>query len=422
MTEIHQLDIRQRVLEIIDRNHMAQAQFLAKLIQMPADNPPGDCAPHAQYAAALLEALGFFVQKHHVPEALVRERGMISATNLIICERFGNGPTIALNANGDAVKPGEGWSTDPYGAEVRDGAMFGRGAAWGKSDFATFAYALVALKTARALDRGTIELHLTYDEEVGGEIGPKWLLDQGLTRPHYAIVSGFSYSVLTSHAGCLHLEVSLRGRSAHAMAPDDGCDALEAACDVLRALYEHRNLYKNIRSQVRGIMSPTLNVGVISGGISTNVVPDLVTFCIDRRMIPEENPFEVEATIVGVIENVVARHQGIRCGIRRAMLAQPLTSLPGQERLVEIIRSNAKIVFGLDVPSQGMAIYTDARHYCAAGIPTVLYGAGPPTIAEAGVHKANEHLRLDDLLKATKVVALSLFELIATTDAPSRCV
>lgn len=162
-----------------------EVDFLAALVRHPSDNPPGDCAPHAEYTARLLEALGFEVERHPVPEPVVRGSGMISATNLIIRHRFGPGPVVALNAHGDVVAPGEGWSHDPYGAEIVDGRMFGRGVAVSKSDFATYAFALLALRAAGAELAGTVELHLTYDEETGGLIGPGWILEQGLSRPDF---------------------------------------------------------------------------------------------------------------------------------------------------------------------------------------------------------------------------------------------
>src|SRR5438094_578142 len=139
-----------------------EAQFLAELVKVPSDNPPGDCAPHAERTAALLEGLGFKVERHPVPIDAVRANGMISATNLIVRERFGSGPIIALNAHGDVVPPGLGWSTDPYGAVVRDGYMYGRGVAVSKSDIATYSYALLALKASGAPLGGTVELHFTY--------------------------------------------------------------------------------------------------------------------------------------------------------------------------------------------------------------------------------------------------------------------
>src|SRR5271165_386276 len=212
------------VLAHIDAHHAQQVAFLAALVRHPSDNPPGDCAPHAARAAALLEALGFAVERHAVPAEAVRASGMISATNLIVRHRFGDGPTVALNAHGDVVAPGAGWTHEPYGAEQRDGRMYGRGVAVSKSDFATYAFALKALLEAGAPLGGTVELHLTYDEETGGAIGPGWLLAQGLTKPDYAVSAGFAYAVTVAHNGCLHLEITVRGRSAHAARPDTGVD------------------------------------------------------------------------------------------------------------------------------------------------------------------------------------------------------
>jgi acetylornithine deacetylase/succinyl-diaminopimelate desuccinylase-like protein len=327
-------------------------------------------------------------------------------------ERFGAGPTIALNAHGDVVPPGEGWTLDPYGAEIRDGWMYGRGVAVSKSDFATYGYALLALKSLGRPLAGTVELHLTYDEEAGGAIGPKWLLDRGLSRPDFAISAGFSYGVVTAHNGCLHLEVELRGKSAHAARPETGHDALEAATRVLSALYEHRKDLGQIRSAVEGIGSPTLVVGLIKGGINTNVVPDAVALRLDRRMIPEEDSAEVERGLDELIRASATALPGIRCKIRRILLAEPLKPVAGLERLVEPLRRNAEAVFGEPIPAYGVPLYTDARHYAAAGIPTVLYGAGPRTLIEANAHAADERLPLADLRRATEVVALTLLDLL----------
>ena len=290
--------------------------------------------------------------------------------------------------------------------------MYGRGVAVSKSDFATYAYALLALKSLSRPPTGTVELHLTYDEEAGGAIGPKWLLDQGVTAPDYAISAGFSYAMITAHNGCLHLEIVITGKSAHAARPETGHDALEAAARVLNALYTHRKDLSDMHSAVPGISSPTLVVGLIRGGINTNVVPDAVTFRLDRRIIPEENSAEVERELTGLIRASVAGQPGIGCEVRRIMLAEPLKPVPGLERLVDLLQRNAAAVFGEEIAALGVPLYTDARHYAAAGIPTVLYGAGPRTLIEANAHAADERLPLADLRKATEVTALTLLDLL----------
>jgi acetylornithine deacetylase/succinyl-diaminopimelate desuccinylase family protein len=403
------------IRETIDANWRREVDFLKALVRVPSDNPPGDCARAAEVAAQELQALGFTVERHPVPAALVAANGMKSAVNLIVRKSFGSGkgPVIALNAHGDVVPPGEGWTVDPYGAVEKNGALYGRGVAVSKSDFATYAFALLALEANSAGLNGGIELHFTYDEEAGGMIGPKWLVDQGLTRATLAISAGFSYAITTAHNGVLHLEVTVRGKQAHAAMPATGADALEAAVPVLAAIYGERARLAGIVSKEKGIGSPQITVGLISGGINTNVVPDKITFRIDRRIVPEENGAEVEKALVALIANALPKGKGTSVDCRRIMLAEPLRPLPGVERMVGVIQRRAKEVLGVDVAPTGVPLHTDARHYAAAGIPTVLYGAGPRSILEANAHGADEHLQLSDLRAATEVIAVTLSDLLA---------
>ena len=410
------------ITDFVDREHPAQTAFLRALVQVPSDNPDGNCGPHAVRAAELLTELGLPVDAYPVPAELVHRHGMRSATNLIVRHTFGTGgPVIALNAHGDVVPPGRGWTFDPYGGEVVDDpehgpTMYGRGVAVSKSDFATYTWALRALQHAAAQGlalNGTVELHLTYDEETGGEIGPKWLLDEGLTRPDYVISAGFAYGITVAHNGCLHAEVTVHGKQAHAAMPHTGVDALEATTHILRALYDYRGELAKQASGVTGIDSPGLNVGLIQGGINTNVVPDQVNFRVDRRMIPEEMGTDAEGALRHVIETAAATRPGITVDVRRIMQAEPLVQLPGAERLIDALRTRASAVFGTDIPAHGVPLYTDARHYTKRGIPTVLYGAGPRTLIEARGHNSDENLRLEDLRKATQVVALTLADLLA---------
>jgi acetylornithine deacetylase/succinyl-diaminopimelate desuccinylase-like protein len=245
-------------------------------------------------------------------------------------------------------------------------------------------------------------------------IGPKWLIDQGLTKATLAISAGFSYAITTAHNGVLHLEVTVRGRQAHAAMPATGVDALEASVPVLAAIYAERKRLAGIVSRVKGIGSPQITVGLISGGINTNVVPDKITFRIDRRIVPDENGAEVEKALVALIEGALPKGSAASVSCRRIMLAEPLRPLPGVEKMVTAIQKNAKAVLGVDVAPTGVPLYTDARHYAAAGIPTVLYGAGPRSILEANAHGADEHLLLSDLRAATEVIAVTLADLLSS--------
>ena len=336
---------------------------------------------------------------------------MLSATNLIVRERFGSGrgPTIALAAHGDVVPPGAGWTRPPYEGLVEDGRMYGRGVAVSKSDIATYAFALAALRryAARGAQlEGTVELHFTYDEEFGGNAGVGWLLENALSKPDLAIAAGFSYQIVTAHNGCLQLEVSVRGRSAHGAMPQLGAVA------ILDALYGLEPGFAGQVSQFPGIESPTMIVGTIAGGTNTNVVPDLVSFRLDRRLIPEEDPVLVEAGLRSVIDAASADRPGISVATRCLLRAAALRPLPGQERLVAALQRHGQRIFGEPIPAAGVPLYTDARHYAAHGCPVVVYGAGPRTLAEANAKSADENLLLEDLRRATKVVASAVAELL----------
>jgi succinyl-diaminopimelate desuccinylase len=397
----------------IDAHFDEEVRFLQELVRVPTDTPPGNNAPHAERAAELLNGFGFEAEKHRVPEADVRAAGLQSITNLIVRRKYGSGRTVALNAHGDVVPPGEGWTHDPYGGEIVDGKIYGRATAVSKGDFASFTFAVRALESLQAQLKGSVELHFTYDEEWGGELGPGWLLKKGLTKPDLMIAAGFSYEVVTAHNGCLQMEVTVHGKMAHAAIPDTGVDALQGAVQILNALYAQNTLYQQVTSKVTGIKHPYLNVGLIEGGTNTNVVPGKVVFKLDRRMIPEENPQQVEANIRQVIADAAARCPGITVDIRRMLLANALKPLPGNKPLVEAIQKHGQAVFGQEIPAMGTPLYTDVRLYGEAGVPGVIYGSGPRTVLESHAKRADERLDLEDLRRATKVVARTLRDLLA---------
>ena len=405
------------IAQYVDAHHADQIAFLREIVRVPSDTPPGNNNPPAEKAAELLAARGYTVERFAVPEQRVRDYGMVSVTNLIVRHKFGNGgPTIALNAHGDVVPPGDGWSFDPYGGEVKDGRMYGRGVAVSKSDIASFTFALEALKAAEkagAKLNGTVELHFTYDEEFGGLVGPGYLLEQKATKPDFVIGASFSYAIVTAHNGCLQFEVTVHGTATHGSMPETGHDALQAANAILNAIYGKLPDLGKIKSKVAGINTPTMLVGQISGGTNTNVVPGKVVLKMDRRMIPEENPAEVEAQVRAMIEGAVAGRSGIRVEIKRLLLANALKPLPGQEKLVGALQKHGERVFGETIPALGVPLYTDARLYGEAGIPVVLYGAGPRTVPESNAKRADENLLLEDLRKATQVVACAVAELLS---------
>jgi succinyl-diaminopimelate desuccinylase len=141
-------------------------------------------------------------------------------------------------------------------------------------------------------------------------------------------------------------------------------------------------------------------------------VPGKVVLKLDRRMIPEENPAEVEADVRRVIAEAAATFPGITVEIKRLLRADSWKPDERSAPLVQALQKHGEAVFGEPIPTSGTPLYTDVRLYGAAGVPAAIYGAGPRTVLESNAKRADEHLVLEDLRRATKVVARTLREML----------
>jgi succinyl-diaminopimelate desuccinylase len=410
---------KERLVQWVQEHEAGMVDFLKRLVQVPSDNPAGDCYPIASFLHKQLCELGLEeVSLLEVEENEVRAAGMISLANVVSHNVFGEGKgaNVVLNAHGDVVPPGLGWSVDPYGGEIQDGKMYGRGVAVSKSDIAAYTFAVLALQKANLEKKlqGKVDLAFTFDEETGGDLGPKWLLDQGELTPDQAIVAGFTYAAVNAHNGCLHFEITITGKSAHAALPHTGIDAIEAATAILNALYHYRDTLAAKKSSIPGIDFPTINVGLISGGINTNVVPDECRLRVDRRVIPEEDAGLAEADFIEIVNNAVSGISEVKVEIRKILHAKSFGPVPEDSPLISALRSNwlSLMEDKGELSINGVPLYTDARHFFAEGIPTIMFGVGPRELEEANGHRADENIRLTDLLDATKIIACTLYDLL----------
>ncbi|HEX9702139.1 MAG TPA: M20/M25/M40 family metallo-hydrolase [Rhodospirillales bacterium] len=404
-----------------------QFQFLRGLVATHSENPPGDSDAVAETTAAALKRLGFGVERHRVPNELAAEHGVARVTNLVSRHVFGAGNVIALNARGDTPPAGGGWSVDPFAADIKKGVITGLGVL-GKADIAAYAYALLALRDAKPDLAGTVELHVTFDGETGGELGPLWLLRKGIVNPDYAIGSGLAHGIGTSTMGDLQMEVEIEARDiardvardvarepAGAAGVTVAADAMAVASGIINALYDMNHAFANIRSSVPGIGTPSLVVGEIEGGRRPDKRPERVVFRLDRRIIPDETPATVEKSLTRLIAEVGSLEDGIVCRIRRLKLAPPMKPMAGSGRLAGILERQASETTGRAVKPYGVTFDAGARHYAGQGVPTVLYGAGPATAAAGNMGGPDERLDLDDLRIATEVIALTLAEFLKPT-------
>ena len=403
--------LKSRIRENLVSRRAEQFKFLSDLVKTPSELPPGDLSAISDLTAKALKGLGLGVERHAVPDDLSAEQGSAGITNLVVRHEFASGPVVALSAHGDTGPRGEGWTVDPLGAEIKKGVLSGLGVIT-KADLALYAYALAALKDAHPDLSGTVELHFTFDGHADGRLGPGWLLKNGVVNPDYAVGSGFTYGIATSAMGDLQLQVEIGCEAPAPGTVGPGPDTLEAASQVMGALYQLREKYADIKSEVPGIGSPAMVIGQIEGGNRPDQSPERVVFTLDRRLLPEDDPAAVETELTALIAGRASRLKGIVCNIRRLSLSAPMKSGPGTDKLSGCLERQAAAVLGGPVWVYGVPYDANSRHYAALGIPTVLYGAGPATREEARLGGPDERLILDDLRKATEVVALALAEFL----------
>ena len=183
---------------------------------------------------------------------------------------------------------------------------------------------------------------------------------------------------------------------------------MEAASKVMDALYALRRTYPGIQSEIPGIGSPSLVIGQIEGGERPDAAPGQVTFSLERRLLPDEDPAAVEQQLTALITEETSRTLGITCRVNRIKLSRPMKPGPGTDNLAGVIERLSSEILGEPVPVYGVPYGAPTRHYAAVGIPSVLYGAGPAMTSPVG--GLDECLVLDDLRKAAEVVALTLAE------------
>ena len=221
----------------VDAHFDDEVRFLQALVRVPTDTPPGDNAPHAEATATLLEGFGFAVERHPVPDdARARARPRVD-------HQPGRSPPLRRRADDRPQRPrrrrpaGRRLAPRPVRRRSRRRQDLRPRRGGEQERLRDLHLRRARARIARRRLAGGVELHFTYDEEFGGELGPGRLLAQGVVKPDLLIAAGFSYQVVTAHNGCLQLEVTVHGKMAHAAIPATGVDALQGAVEILNALY-----------------------------------------------------------------------------------------------------------------------------------------------------------------------------------------
>jgi len=414
-----------RVLATIDEASEEIVEFTSALIRIPTVNPPGDAyADCAHLIGARLARCGFETE-YIAAEGRVEHTASRPRINVVGTRRGRSPrPTVHLNGHFDVVPAGAGWTVDPFSGLVRDGRIYGRGACDMKAGIAAAVYAAEAIRRAGVALTGSIEVSGTVDEESGGFAGVAYLAAQqrlSASRIDYVIIPEPLNvdRVCIGHRGVYWFEIETRGRIAHGSMPFHGVNAIDHMAlvldqmrrELMPALLERTTAMPVVPDAAR---HATLNVNGIAGGqpvdgLQTPCVADVCRAVFDRRFLVEEGFDQAKAEIAALLSRVRHDVPGIDVALRDLMIVHPVQT-PDGSPLVAILERHIEQVLGrraVQVASPGTY---DHKHVDRmAGIKQcVAYGPGILDLA----HQPDEWCGVDDLVNATKVLALTLLELL----------
>lgn len=419
-----------RVLSAVDAAADEIVAFTSDLIRLPTVNPPGEAYEDCARLIGGRLARGGFEVEYIAAQGRPEHTSAHPRINVVGLQR-GRAlrPAVHLNGHVDVVPAGGGWTVDPFGGAVRDGRIYGRGACDMKAGIAAAIYAVEAIRRAGVTLAGSVEVSGTVDEESGGFAGVAWLAERGrlsADRADYVIIPEPLNvdRICVGHRGVYWFEVTTRGRIGHGSMPFLGVSAIDHMSIIVERV--RRDLLPVLAARTtavpvvpEGARHATLNINGIMGGqpvdgIQTPCVADLCRAVFDRRFLLEEGFDRVKAEMEALLARAAADTPSLQYEVRDLMVVHPVRTPEGSPVVAALDRS-VRQVLGREATHVASPGTYDHKHVDRiGGIPhCVAYGPGILDLA----HQPDEYCAVDDLINATKVIALAVLELTRTIAA-----
>jgi succinyl-diaminopimelate desuccinylase len=414
----------ERILTEVDRARDEIVDFAARLVRIPTVNPPGnDYEACASLIGDQLRAHGAEV---HLLPATGRPEHTPEHPRINVVGRFdgtASGPGVHLNGHFDVVPVGLGWTRDPFGGEIVDGRLYGRGSCDMKAGLAAAVFAAEAVRRAGVRPAAPIEISGTVDEESGGFAGVAWLAEnRWISRERTkAVIIPEPFGVdrvCVGHRGVYWFEVVAEGRIAHGSMPYLGVSAIEGMSHLLDLVRDELGpaLFARVTAMPvvpDGSRHATININGIEGGQPADDVPspcvaDRCRAVFDRRFLIEEGLERTRAEIAALVQKAQARMPAVRFSIEDRLIFEP-TRAPEDAPVIGALTDAIRRVTGATAALVASPGTYDQKHVARiAGVPhCVAYGPGDLALA----HQPDEYCRVDDIVAATKVLALAVLQL-----------
>lgn len=416
-------ELRTRLLAEVEKRQNELVDLVSGLIQRPNENPPGDSGPITQFIADYLAKRGIDSQllvapgEHHNLIARIGEAG--KGKSLILCGHHDVVPA------GDRAR----WSFDPFGGEVRDGYIHGRGTSDMKAGLGGVIFAFALLKECGVSLPGELILAAVDEEETGGRFGASWVLDQGYLKGSACLIAEPSNKTAPTigQKGSAWFRLTLKGRSGHgSLAPIEGESAILKAARATVALQKLHQMEVTIPEELREVVATSkaylrrtrknpataemmdhvsINVGVIQGGTKTNIVADECVMEVDVRVPFGLTPETVDARVKELLHEAGLEEDRDYTVEPIGFRGVPNYTVPS-EPVVQAVLHAIEAVRGEKAIGVLQWASSDARQFRRHGIPVLQYGPAELTT----IHGLDEKVQVADVVASAKVYVLAILE------------
>ncbi|NEN82311.1 M20 family metallopeptidase [Paenibacillus elgii] len=378
---------------IIDEQRVAR--LLQDLVRIPSVNPGFEGGvperEMADYVQAFFARLGLKAERREVRPERPNVIGILPGI-------ADDAPALLLEAHMDTVQTAN-MTIDPFGAEIRDGKLYGRGACDTKASLAAMLAAMEWFAENGIKPPVPVHLAATVDEEVN-YLGVLDVLEAGYDYAAAIVGEPTGLQAVVAHKGVVRCEIETVGVSAHSSKPEEGVNAISDMMKVV-AHIEGTMQARLLRSAAHPLVgSPTLAVSQIQGGVAPNTIPERCVIRIDRRTIPGEDSEQVWREIRAEMEQLAAENGGLNVIVHPPFVLDYAMDTSPDSEVVGLVASSAAGKIG-EVRTFGVPYGTDASKLARAGIPSVVFGPG--SIEQA--HTKDEWVELKQVVLAAEIIA-----------------
>jgi succinyl-diaminopimelate desuccinylase len=423
-------EVEQRALAAVDAVRDELVRFCQELIRIPTVNPPGcEYDRCARLVGERLRRFGYTVE-YVAADGHAEHTPAYPRIN-VVGRLVGAAPRPCVHFNGhfDVVPVGDGWTVDPFGGELRDGKLYGRGSCDQKAGIAASIFAVEALRRAGIRLNGTVEQSATVDEESGGYAGVADLCDRGVLnreRQDYVVITEpLNYDrVCIGHRGVYWFEVTTHGRIGHGSMPGYGVNAADLMVELVHTINRElrpRLAARTTKMPVEPEMArhSTINLNALHGGqelggdgFLASCVADRCVAVYDRRYLHEEDLETVRGEIVALLEDVARRNPAFRYTLRDLWSVPPVAT-PRDARVVTTMQDAVRDVVGRPAQIVASPGTYDHKHVTrrAGIIECIAYGPGILDLA----HLPDEYVDVEHLVASAKVMAVATMRLVGAS-------